>query len=117
MTPYKQGDIVLVPFPFTDLSAAKQRPAVVVSADWFNRSRADCILAAITSQIPATLARDEMLLAARDLQSAGLPKSSLVRCGKVVSIQQALIRKRLGVLPPATLRVVLNGVRSILSAR
>jgi mRNA interferase MazF len=117
MTPYKQGDVVLVPFPFTDLSGAKQRPAVVVSADWFNRSHADCVLAAITSQIPDAIARDEMLLAAHDLQSAGLPKSSLVRCGKVVTIQQTLIRKRLGVLPPTTMRTALNGVRSILSAR
>jgi mRNA interferase MazF len=117
MTPYKQGDVVLVPFPFTDLSTVKQRPAVVVSADWFNRSHSDCVLVAITSQIPATIARDELLLAANDLHSAGLPKASLVRCGKVVTIQQTLIRKRLGVLPPATVRTVLNGVRSVLSTR
>lgn len=117
MTPYKQGDVVLVPFPFTDLGAAKQRPAVIISADWFNRSRADCVLAAITSQIPATLARDELLLAPHDLREAGLPKASLIRCGKVVTIQQTLIRKRLGKVPPATLRAALNGVRSILSVR
>ena len=117
MTPYKQGDGVLVPFPFTDLSAAKQRPAIIISADLFNRSRPDCVLAAITSQIPVTVARDEMLLAVDDLQCAGLPKSSLVRCGKVITIQQTLIRKRPGVLPPATVRTVLNDVRSVLSTR
>lgn len=117
MTLYKQGDVVLVPFPFTDLRTAKQRPAVVVSAEWFNDSHSDCVLVAITSQIPATIARDEMLLADTDLHSAGLPKTSLIRCGKVVTLQQALIRKRLGVLPPTTLRAVLDGVRSILSTR
>ncbi len=117
MTPDSQGDVVLVPFPFTDLSAAKQRPAVVISADWFNRSRRDCVLAAITSQIPVTIARDEILLAIHDLQGAGLPKSSLVRCGKVITIQQTLIRKRLGILPPAAVRTVLTGVRSVLSTR
>jgi len=52
---YKRGDVVLVPFPFTDLSTAKQRPALVVPADWFNEIRRDRVLVAITSQIPATL--------------------------------------------------------------
>jgi mRNA interferase MazF len=34
MTIYEQGDIVLVPFPFTDLTTVKKRPALVVSANW-----------------------------------------------------------------------------------
>ncbi len=115
MTPYKQGDVVLVSFPFTDLSAKKQRPAVVVSANWFNRSRADCVLAAITSQIPSALDRDQMLLSAADLKSAGLPKASLVRLGKIVTIHQALIQKRLGQIPAATFITILDGVREVLS--
>src|SRR5262249_15589307 len=43
------GDVVLVPFPFTDLSNAKQRPALVVSGDAFNSTREDVLVAAITS--------------------------------------------------------------------
>ncbi len=50
-TPYKRGDIVLVPFPFTDLSSSKRRPALVVSPDWFNSSNQDLVLVGITSQI------------------------------------------------------------------
>ncbi len=117
MTLYKQGDVVLVPFPFTDLSAHKQRPAVVISANWFNQARADCVLAAITSQIPSTLDRDQRLLSAFDLQLAGLPKPSLVRLGKIVTIQQALIQKRLGQLPVATFTAILEGVREVLSGQ
>ena len=53
MTGYRRGDIVLVPFPFTDFTALKQRPAVVISSDKFNASRDDVILIALTSQIDA----------------------------------------------------------------
>jgi mRNA interferase MazF len=51
MTGCKFGDVVLVPFPFTDQSGAKKRPAVVVSSAAYNVGRPDLILMAITSQI------------------------------------------------------------------
>ena len=50
-TSYSFGDVVLVPFPFTDQTAAKKRPAVVVSSELYNRARPDIILMAITSQL------------------------------------------------------------------
>jgi len=51
MTIYSFGDVILVPFPFTDQSQAKQRPAVVVSSARYNTERPDLILMAITSQV------------------------------------------------------------------
>ena len=56
MTAYNFGDVILVPFPFTDQSQAKQRPAVIVSSARYNTERPDLILMAITSQVrsPAT---------------------------------------------------------------
>lgn len=115
MTHYKQGEVVLVTFPFTDLSGVKQRPALVVSADWFNRANVDCVLVAITSNIPARPKRGELLLSASDLSSAGLPKPSIVRAGKIFTLQQTLIRKPLGKLPAATLTNVLTAIRGVLS--
>jgi len=50
-TRYRRGDIVLVPFPFTDLSSSKRRPALVISPDAFNDQTADLVVAAITSQL------------------------------------------------------------------
>jgi mRNA interferase MazF len=50
-TNYSFGDIVLVPFPFTDQSAAKKRPAVVVSSTAYNNARPDVILMAVTGHL------------------------------------------------------------------
>jgi mRNA interferase MazF len=51
MTACKFGDVILVPFPFTDQSQTKQRPAVVVSSSAYNAARPDLVLMAITSQV------------------------------------------------------------------
>ncbi|MFH1860460.1 MAG: type II toxin-antitoxin system PemK/MazF family toxin [bacterium] len=51
MTTFRQGEIVLVPFPFTDQTTVKQRPAVIVSSNEYNLSREDVIIAAITSVV------------------------------------------------------------------
>jgi mRNA interferase MazF len=42
-TAYSFGNVVLVPFPFTDQTASKKRPAVVVSADAYHQRRPDVI--------------------------------------------------------------------------
>ena len=47
MTNYKQGNIVLVPFP--------KRPALVVSANWYNQKYHDVVLVGVTSHVPLTL--------------------------------------------------------------
>jgi mRNA interferase MazF len=49
---YRRGSVVLVPFPFTDLSQSKTRPAVVVSPENINIHSPDIILAAVSSTIP-----------------------------------------------------------------
>lgn len=98
-TCYKRGDVVLVPFPFTDLTSAKQRPAVVVSPDSLNIRRDDLVLAAITSQVPAQPDTDELLLGAAELTDTGLVKPSVIKLGKLVTIHQDLVRRRIGVLP------------------
>ena len=110
-THYKRGDVVLVPFPFTDLRAAKQRPALVISPDEFNSSRDDLLVAAITSQIPSTLAADEFLIPPSALAACGLPKPSLVKLLKLVTLHRLLVVRRIGALPEPVLRQVAARIR------
>jgi mRNA interferase MazF len=105
-TSFNQGDVVLVPFPFTDLSATKQRPALVLSPERLNKTRPVLVVAAFTSQVPAALGEDEILLSASELDAAGLPKVSLIKLGKIFTIHQGLIRKKLGNIGEATLEGV-----------
>ena len=50
-TAYSFGDVVLVPFPFTDQTSSKRRPAVIVSSDAYHQRGPDVIVMAITSQV------------------------------------------------------------------
>jgi mRNA interferase MazF len=112
---FQQGDIVLVPFPFTDLTNSKQRPAIVVSANWFNHSHPDVLLAAVTSQIPAERKTDEILLSQADLRMANLPKPGIVRSGKILALEQSLVIRKLGRVSPETRGAVLKAIQQILS--
>ena len=112
-TSYKRGDVVFVPFPFPDLSSAKQRPALVVSADVFNSTRDDVLVAAITSQIPAQLAVDEFMIPAGELAACGLPKPSILKLSKLVALHRQLVIKRVGALPATTLVQVMAQLRQL----
>jgi mRNA interferase MazF len=111
-TSYKRGEVVLVPFPFTDLTSVKQRPALVVSSDALNQKRPDVLVAAITSQIPAQLAEDEALVPPKELLQWGLPKPSVVKLTKLFSIHQSLIQKTLGRAPDGSLEIILRRIQS-----
>jgi len=71
------GDVVLVPFPFTDQSGTKKRPAVIVSSRSYHARRRDLIIMAITSQVRSPLAFAEALVT--DWQVAGLIKPSVLK--------------------------------------
>ena len=101
------GDVVLVPFPFTDQSTTKQRPAVVVSGTAYAQARPEVVLMAITSQVHSPLAFAEALLP--DWQVANLLKASVLK-PLLATLEQSLIIRQLGSLSSrdqAALRQVL----------
>jgi len=111
---FNRGDVVLVPFPFTDLTTQKQRPGLVISSKSFNDSSADAILLAITSQVPKDLQRNDYPLGQDEQEKGGLPKPSVVKAAKVVTLSQGLIRKTLGRLPEETVNQIVGKLVSII---
>ncbi len=95
MMNYDFGDIILVPFPFTDQTGTKKRPAVIVSSSQYNSSRQDLVLMAITSQIKKPLRFGEIEIV--EWQTAGLLKSSVIK-PVLTTIENKLVLRGLGKL-------------------
>jgi mRNA interferase MazF len=98
MTSYDFGDLVLVPFPFTDQRGNKKRPAVIVSSAAYNVARLDIILMAVTSRVRATTALGEVLIS--EWRKAGLLKASVIK-PVLATVERRLILRRLGRLEQA----------------
>ncbi len=92
---FQRGDVVLIPFPFTDLSATKTRPAVVVSSAVYHTIRSELLLAYVSSQVSRANPAIDYLLT--DWRSAGLLKPSFVR-PKVAAVEPTLVALRIGTL-------------------
>lgn len=86
--PFEFGDVVLVPFPFTNQAASKKRPAVIVSSKAYNLAKPDVILMAITSQFRPHPELGEVWLA--QWEQAGLVKPSAIK-PLIATLEQALI--------------------------
>lgn len=92
------GDILLLPFPFTDQTASKKRPSVVVSSSAYNTARRDIVVMAITSQLRPDPAAGETWVA--DWKLAGLLKPSAIK-PVFATIEQRLVIRKLGSLQSA----------------
>jgi mRNA interferase MazF len=99
------GDIVLVPFPFTDLQSIKTRPALVV---YVNHKFGDLVLLAITS---VSCACDEIMIKNVDLDEGALPVDSYVRYMKFATVNEKLIRQKVAALGDLSLKKVLSKIR------
>ena len=102
------GSIVLVPFPFSDLSRAKLRPAVVLA----DAGRGDWILGQITSKPYAD--PGAVLLRNADFLQGSLRLDSYARPGKPFTAHQSLLAAEAGRLKPASLARVINAVVRLL---
>lgn len=94
MAAYRPGDIVVVPFPFTERLASKRRPALVCSSAEYNEASRHVVLAMITTAAHSQWPGD---VAIADLQETGLPVPSVVRW-KLFTLDASLVLRRAGAL-------------------
>lgn len=111
MTNYKAFDIVLVPFPFTNLETTKQRPALVLSHISSDAHDDLYICTMITSQIQGDLLTGDCIL--QDWQKSGLLHPSKLRLAKVVTLEQRLIHKKLGQISSGDKKIVKTAFKKI----
>ena len=86
----KKGTVILIPFPFTDLKGSKIRPAVVL-----NNDQSDVTICFITSELKW---KTEYDISVSPSASNGLKAPSLIRVGKIATIDSALVIGELGEL-------------------
>ena len=94
---FQFGEVVLVPFPFTNQEESKKRPAVGISSPAYHTNRPDLLIMAITSQ-PHT-ALDFAAFTIIDWQSAGLLKPSYAK-PVLTTLEQTLVIRSMGQFSP-----------------
>ena len=90
----EQGDIVLIPIPFTDLSSQKRRPVIVISNNDYNRKTEDVVVVAMTSNPEST--DYSFSISSSDLINGKLNRPSKVRVDKLYTMSQSIIVKTFG---------------------
>ena len=96
MTIYERFAVVVVPFPFSDIAGAKPRPALVLSQYEFNAAHGATVLAMITRAARSQWRSDVPIT---HPEGTGLAAASVVRL-KLFTLENALIARQIGTLPP-----------------
>lgn len=105
---FEAFDVVVVPFPFTEVDRTKRRPALILSNTAFNRAHAVVVLAMITSATHSTWPSD---IPISDVSGAGLRAASVVRM-KVFTLDRALVLGKIGSLGQPDRAVAAKTVRA-----
>lgn len=108
MTTYRKGDVVPVPFDFTDGSGTKWRPAVVISDERYNADTPDVLIASVTGNTRALPHPGDHTLT--EWRPAGLLMPSIAQT-KIATIENRLVRRKLGALASSDLAALESGLR------
>jgi len=111
----KRGDVVLIRFPFTNLSSSKVRPALVISSDGFSNRAEDAIFIFISSNTDKPQPTDLLLDQNHsEFAGSGLKQSSLIKTGKIASLSKSLASRLLGQMSQNTMHRINKNLMEIL---
>lgn len=105
------GDVVVVPFPFSDIPVAKARPAVVISSETANADEGATVLAMVTTAAAGGRPGDQPIT---DLTAAGLKSTCVVRL-KLFTLDNRLISRRIGKLSEDDRRAASRAIKGLIA--
>ncbi len=108
MIGYRQGDVILVPYPFGERAGGRKRPALVISSSEHNQATGELTVAQITRRVSAPARPGDYRI--EGWREANLLRPALVR-SRLATLSTSLVLRRLGALTDADLQ----GARKALS--
>ena len=115
MSIYRQRDIVLVPFPFSDLSGQKVRPVLILSNDAYNQQSADVVVCGLTTNLsPAPYS---IIIEVTDVEQPGtLRHKSKVKADAIASLEQSILIKQIARLKLPVFKQVIAEIEDLISS-
>lgn len=113
---YNQREIVLVPFPYSDLSSTKKRPVLIVSNNDYNQKYNDVVVAVISSVLRSE-DKYSTPLSDDDLEYGFLPEKSCVKVHKLFTIDKKRILKKFSLIKKEKFDVVYAMLKKLLSPK
>lgn len=109
----KQGDLLLVPFPFSDQMGRKVRPVIVISNNKFNTISEDVLVVGVTSNV---LKEEYSLnLINDDLQEGELHLECSIKCENILKLDKEIIIKKIGKIRKEKLKLIIDKILKIIS--
>jgi mRNA interferase MazF len=102
---YNQGDILLIPIPFTDLSSSKRRPVLVISNSDYNEKTEDIIVVAVTSNLEEK--EYSVIFKNNNMSEGYLKMDSCIRADKIYTLSKTIVIKKFG----AVKKEIIDGVK------
>lgn len=92
-TVFNQGGILIVPFPFSDLTSVRQRPVLVLSKKDYNEKCEDLITCGITSNLKDTIC--SVLIDDSNILEGRLPTKSRIKFDKIFTLDRSIVIKKI----------------------